>query len=200
MCSGRAPSPTENGLIFFNSSVKLIVFWDSQERNASNIVVPAQHYFGKSNREGKIKATIYPDGNIKDVLLTFDFACDYSCCNMFYHFCCKEKNNNKKRINILDICRFQIFSVGFRSRLWAIWKISASRSPPVSLIDLSITVMIIFRILCLYEHRVYMFIVFFWKNQVSHDFQKSNHSQDTQVHVKALMENCWAASQIGFVT
>lgn len=75
MCSGRAPSPTENGLIFFNSSVTLIVFGDSQEHNASNIVVPAQHYFSKSNREGKIKATIYPDGNIKDALLTFDFAC-----------------------------------------------------------------------------------------------------------------------------
>lgn len=79
MCSGRAPSPTENGLIFFNSSVTLIVFGDSQERNASTIVVPEQHYFGKSNRESKIKATIYRDGNIKDTLLTFDFACDYSC-------------------------------------------------------------------------------------------------------------------------
>lgn len=34
---------------------------------------------------------------------------------------------------------------------------------------------------------------FFWKKQVSHVFQKSDHSQ---VLVKALMENCWAASQI----
>lgn len=74
--------------------------------------------------------------------------------------------------------------------------------------DLSILVMILFRILCLYEHRIYMFTyyrvsdscIFFWKKknkkQVPQDFQKFNHFQDTQAHVKALIENCWAASQI----
>lgn len=39
----RDPSPVENGLIFFNSSVRLIVYQDSQEHNASNNVVPAPH-------------------------------------------------------------------------------------------------------------------------------------------------------------
>lgn len=44
ICLGRRdPSPAENGLIFFNSSVTLIVYQDSQEHNASNNVVPAQH-------------------------------------------------------------------------------------------------------------------------------------------------------------
>lgn len=39
-CLGRRdPSPAENGLVFFNSSVTLIVYQDSQEHNASNNVV-----------------------------------------------------------------------------------------------------------------------------------------------------------------
>lgn len=46
----RDPSPAENGLVLFNTSVRLIVYKDSKEHNASNNVVLARRQFGKSNR------------------------------------------------------------------------------------------------------------------------------------------------------